>query len=91
MRITEFFISGFGIFANENVTGVSPGLNVLLGDNEAGKSTLLNFFRAVFFGFESGASKFNQYKPVAEVAHDAVSVDVPGDVERVEKLLREEK
>jgi 3-deoxy-manno-octulosonate cytidylyltransferase (CMP-KDO synthetase) len=25
---------------------------------------------------------------VAEVAHDAVSVDVPGDVERVEKLMR---
>src|SRR5579863_1569442 len=28
---------------------------------------------------------------VAEVAHDAVSVDVPEDVTRVEKLLREEK
>jgi len=28
---------------------------------------------------------------VAEVAHDAVSVDVPGDVARVEKLLQEEK
>jgi 3-deoxy-manno-octulosonate cytidylyltransferase (CMP-KDO synthetase) len=27
---------------------------------------------------------------VAEVEHDAVSVDVPGDVERVEKLLREQ-
>jgi 3-deoxy-manno-octulosonate cytidylyltransferase (CMP-KDO synthetase) len=28
---------------------------------------------------------------VAEVEHDAVSVDVPADVERVEKLLQEEK
>jgi 3-deoxy-manno-octulosonate cytidylyltransferase (CMP-KDO synthetase) len=28
---------------------------------------------------------------VAEVAHDAVSVDVPEDVTRVEKLLKEEK
>jgi 3-deoxy-manno-octulosonate cytidylyltransferase (CMP-KDO synthetase) len=26
---------------------------------------------------------------VAEVEHDAVSVDVPGDVERVEKLIRD--
>ena len=72
MRIKEFFISGFGIFAKEHVRDLSPGLNLFVGDNEAGKSTLLAFFRAIFFGFESGQSKENPYKPVGADEHGGV-------------------
>jgi len=72
VRIKEFFISGFGIFAKEHVRDLSPGLNLFVGDNEAGKSTLLAFFRAIFFGFESGQSKENPYKPVGADEHGGV-------------------
>ncbi len=51
MIIREFFIDGFGVFAGAEVKGLNPGLNVFLGANEAGKSTLLAFFRTLFFGF----------------------------------------
>ncbi|MHB9037670.1 MAG: ATP-binding protein [Armatimonadota bacterium] len=72
MKISEFFMSGFGIFSGVHRDGLSGGLNVFVGDNEAGKSTLLAFFRAVFFGFETGTSRENQYKPVANVEHGGV-------------------
>ncbi|MCE5313497.1 MAG: AAA family ATPase [Armatimonadota bacterium] len=69
MKISEFFISGFGVFSGIRRDGLSGGLNVFVGDNEAGKSTLLAFFRAIFFGFEIGTSRENPYKPVADVEH----------------------
>lgn len=69
MKIREFFISGFGIFSGLRVDNLSSGLNVFVGDNEAGKSTLLGFFRAVFFGFDKNK---NPYKPVADVEHGGV-------------------
>lgn len=54
MIIRSFSIDRFGIFAGQHVPELSPGLNIFLGDNEAGKSTLLNFFRAMFFGYKRG-------------------------------------
>ena len=33
-----------------------PGMNLLLGDNEFGKSTILSFIRAMFYGFSSRSS-----------------------------------
>ena len=69
MKIREFFISGFGIFSGLRVDNLSGGLNIFIGDNEAGKSTLLGFFRAVFFGFDKNK---NPYKPVADVEHGGV-------------------
>lgn len=72
MKISEFFINGFGIFADKRVSGLSPGVNLFSGDNEAGKSTLLAFFRAILFGFETGHSKANQYKPLSGGEHGGV-------------------
>ena len=52
MRIERLEIGGFGRFANV-AWDLEPGLTVMLGENEAGKSTLLNAVRAILFGFES--------------------------------------
>lgn len=52
MRIERIDIDGFGIFANRSWE-LPPGLTVFRGDNEEGKSTLLNAIRALLFGFES--------------------------------------
>ncbi|MEA2584749.1 MAG: hypothetical protein QOF33_2834 [Thermomicrobiales bacterium] len=50
MRIEGWHAEGFGVFRDFAVQSVSPGLNVFLGPNEAGKSTLLTFIRAMLFG-----------------------------------------
>jgi len=50
MRMVEFHIEGFGRFADLSFADIPPGLTVIRGDNEAGKSTLLAFLRAVLFG-----------------------------------------
>ncbi|MEN6357872.1 MAG: AAA family ATPase [Armatimonadota bacterium] len=72
MKISEFFISGFGMLSKVRVDGLSGGLNIFVGDNEAGKSTLLAFIRTVFFGFETAQSRENQYKPIADVEHGGI-------------------
>ena len=51
MRIESFHIDGFGTLADLGVEGLSPGLVIVQGPNEAGKSTLLDFFTTMLFGF----------------------------------------
>ncbi len=53
MRISGFHVSGFGAMADFGVDDLSPGLVIVNGPNEAGKSTLLDFFTAMLFGFPS--------------------------------------
>ena len=52
MRIERLEIDGFGRF-HDAQWALPDGLTVLLGANEAGKTTLLNALRALLFGFES--------------------------------------
>ena len=51
MYIQSFHIDGFGIFADIGVEKLSPGLNIFLGENEAGKSTCLEFLRTTLTGY----------------------------------------
>ena len=63
MRLTAIHIDGFGIFHDLDIAGLSPGLNVFLGDNESGKTTLLAFLRIILFGFPPGQRRENIYPP----------------------------
>ncbi len=69
MKIQGFFIEGFGVFSQVHLKNIPGGLSVFLGDNEAGKSTLLSFLRAMFFGLASGRSRENRYPPLAGGRH----------------------
>ena len=51
MRIDGWHADGFGILKDFERADLEPGVTVLLGENEAGKSTLLAFVRAMLFGF----------------------------------------
>ncbi|HDO26790.1 MAG TPA: hypothetical protein ENH02_01610 [Bacteroidetes bacterium] len=51
MIIKEIFIDGFGIFNAFSLTSLRKGVNILVGENEAGKSTLLKFLRFTLFGY----------------------------------------
>jgi hypothetical protein len=57
MRIDGWHVDGFGILKDFDQDGLRPGVTVLLGANEAGKSTLLAFLRAVLFGPADAATK----------------------------------
>jgi len=56
LRIDVVRVHGFGHFADYALE-LRPGLNLLYGPNEAGKSTLLAFLRGMLFGFDK------QYEP----------------------------
>ena len=51
MRIDEIAIDGFGLIRDRRLEP-APGLTLIRGENEAGKSTLLAFIRSILFGFE---------------------------------------
>ena len=51
MKITQVRIDRFGVWRGLNIEGLDDGVNVLYGPNEAGKTTLLEFIRGVFYGF----------------------------------------
>ncbi len=57
MHIRSFHIDGFGLFSDLTVPNLSPGLNIFLGDNESGKSTCLDFFRVMLFGYPHHSSR----------------------------------
>lgn len=68
MQINEAKIFQFGKLQNKNIT-FKPGMNVIYGKNEAGKSTLHSFLKAMLFGMEKGRGRvaatdlYQQYEP----------------------------
>lgn len=69
MRIDGWHVDGFGILRDFDQSDLPPGVTVLLGENEAGKSTLLAFVRAMLFGFPDGRSKERSYPPLLGGRH----------------------
>ena len=51
MKLTSLFVRGFGRFSEDEIGPFDPGITVVYGPNEAGKSTLLAFIRTMLFGF----------------------------------------
>ena len=51
MRLSELYIDGFGHFHRRTLGTASRPVTVFYGPNEAGKSTLLAFVRAILLGF----------------------------------------
>lgn len=64
MIIKEIHIYGFGKFHDFHLGPLPKGIQVLEGENEAGKSTLLHFLRYTLFGYPSRKSKRPQYEPL---------------------------
>ena len=61
MKIIEINIKCFGKL-RDFVLKPGEGVNIIYGNNESGKSTVMAFIKAVFYGFES-AEKRMQYEP----------------------------
>ncbi|OCT12121.1 hypothetical protein A8709_30170 [Paenibacillus pectinilyticus] len=86
MRIIAIQVDGFGSLRNRQLNTNSP-LTVFYGANEAGKSTLMGFVRAVLFGFPTRASRSERYEPLGGGAHGGALtlLDEQGQRIRVER------
>lgn len=81
-------IDSFGAFSNKVVGPFGPRLNVVFGQNEAGKTTLASFVGGVLFGWEEARGSRNTYKPInAERAGSLFFVEDEGDGPQDERIL----
>lgn len=69
MKISRLHVRGFGKIEDFDIT-LSNGLNVIYGPNESGKSTLMTFMKAIFYGLKGGRTSkdgimadIKRYKP----------------------------
>ena len=63
MWIENLQLNSFGGRSGLEIGGLTSGVNVIYGTNEAGKTTLMEAVRAVFFGFMDRRSARNRYEP----------------------------
>ncbi|MFC0272072.1 AAA family ATPase [Metabacillus herbersteinensis] len=64
MRIQELTIYGYGKFENKTIS-FAGSFQVIYGENEAGKSTIMSFIHSIFFGFPTKQQGVNRYEPKA--------------------------
>lgn len=56
MEILELILKRYGKFDNHKIT-LKPGINIIYGGNETGKSTIHSFIRAMLFGLNRGRGR----------------------------------
>ncbi|MEW6113247.1 MAG: AAA family ATPase [Thermodesulfobacteriota bacterium] len=62
MWIKRIHIACFGGSQDLAIDGFGPGMNVVVGPNEAGKSTVAEFVRGMLFGFRRRNARNNVYE-----------------------------
>ena len=77
VRIEELFLDGFGHFHQRTLGPVDGRVTVFYGPNEAGKSTLLAFIRAILFGFPA---RFNSHYPPTAGGRQGGRITLSDDV-----------
>lgn len=79
MHINWIKLQGVGPFKEDRHIPFQKGLNVLIGENEAGKSTVLRSIEALYFGF----------KPVKDWKYanwDATDVTLEGEIQETDEI-----
>ena len=82
MRFEEIYIDGFGVFNDYHIQELTSDLSIFVGQNEAGKSTILSFIKRILFGFPDKRSGVNHYPPLAGGNHGGRLVVSTGNDER---------
>lgn len=85
-------VTSFGKYANMIIGPFKPGLNVVYGPNEAGKTTINELTKSVLFGWPTVRKNINSYKP--ENADRAGSLffhnTKTGEIEEVKRVKNTE-
>ncbi|WP_341347278.1 AAA family ATPase [Paenibacillus sp. FSL H3-0469] len=71
MKIDSLRIGGYGRLAQREI-GLNEGVTVLFGRNEAGKSTTLQFIRAMLYGIPGRGNPAERYEPLQGGTHGGV-------------------
>ena len=88
MRITEINISEFGSLKNK-VISPAEGMNIIYGENESGKSTILLFIKYMFYGLgRKNASNTDRDRSLSWSGHTAagsMTLEHGGQTFRIER------
>jgi len=87
MKITGWRVDGYGVLRDHQVHDLPAGISVLLGPNEAGKTTLLDFLRSVLFGFPDRRHSRPGHPPLVGGRHGG-ALELTGDDGRQWRLER---
>ena len=88
MKIRDLKVDGFGVWKGLDVESLSDNVTVFYGQNEAGKTTLMQFIRSMMFGFS--IDRREKYTPpvygglaggTAEIASSVGSFEVQRHVD----------
>lgn len=98
MKIDKLHLRDFGQFHEKDIT-LAPGINVVYGANEAGKSTIKDFIVDMFYGIDKSngvGAKFDHYekrKPIHGAAFSgSMEVELQDGEYLIERnFLRQEK
>ncbi|MFU0828674.1 MAG: AAA family ATPase [Lachnoclostridium sp.] len=90
MQLLELRLNDFGKFHNKQIT-LKEGINLIYGENEAGKSTIHAFIKGMLFGIEksrgrvSKADVYEKYKPWDNPGayHGSMDIKVGGKIYRI--------
>lgn len=58
MKLRRIFVERFGLWQEVDIGPLAPGLQVIYGPNEAGKTTLRHFIQSVLFGLLPEARRY---------------------------------
>ena len=85
-------LTNFGKFANMIVGPFKPGLNVVYGANEAGKTSISELIKNVMFGWRASRRGSNSYKPEnsERIGSLFFKDDRTGDVEEIKRTKNSE-
>lgn len=89
MTITKIYIRDFGSLSNKEID-LSPGLNVIQGENETGKSTLFAFVKFIFYGMTR--SEKEKYMPWGKAScSGSLTFESSGETFRIEREALESR
>ena len=92
MKINSLHLTHFGCFHQKRME-LQPGINVIYGENEAGKSTIHRFIGAMLFGVErlrgkgSKKDEYSRYQPWEQGKNYEGSMEITHEG-RVYRLIR---
>ena len=77
MKLTEIHVDGFGVWRDLRLRKLSPEITVFYGPNEAGKTTLMHFLRAMLYGVTP--ERRERYLPPREGGRPGGEIGLVGD------------
>lgn len=82
--LEQIKLTSFGRFRNHVVGSLGPGLNIVYGPNEAGKTTTNELVRGVLFGWPNAHGQNNSYRPEAAERAGSLFFRCEGEPDLVE-------